>query len=1112
MQIQSAGGSYSYLELATPSSGSGYIIKNLTTGNSALNKSLYLWNADGAVQFVPSGVIGNATTVDTSGNLGVKVIPSAWSQFSVLQLGGSTYAGVASSNTYINLSTNVYYDGSNFKYITNGVSTRYQQSSGEHYWYTAPSGTAGATASHVQFMVLDDSGNLGLGSGTNPANWASGTESVLQIKNGAVYGYQNYEVGLTANTYYNAGWKYIETQTAAMIYIAGSMDFRVAAAGTAGTAITWTSPLGIAITGEVSFTAISRSWSYSAPSTTYKNIDWGGGGALFRDSYDSYLTSNTYYSTAGWKAKYTHSGGIGTWRMLGGDVAWHTYDGSVTAGTVYSMTDKFFISKSGNVGIGEAVDTFPNGDSLLIKNSGVWNVTIGLQNTGTGGRKWNIFSTNDTFSQGGGKLLFYHATSSSNPMLIDGSDRVCINTITASSTYGTLTVAGVGITIANDGNAKLQIGRYSSGVPNSYIKLGTSSNSLRITNNNDTADVFTIENGGNVGIGTTSPACRLHIESASASYGQFRITSTSNNTGEASINFGRTDQAIDSRWTVGQGVASIGDSFGFYTGGSPKVVINTSGDVGIGATLPGSKLDVRAGSNYPLILDSTQQYLLGLYRDGTAEWWLAVSGGDLKIHENGVGDQIIFKAGGNVGIGVSPNTKLDVNGTGLFRGRVTLGAGITTGQTYGQLNVWDTASGSGSSRMADFTNGTDANMNFYVSQIGATTKYAEIASYSTLPLVLNKTSGGNVGINIYDPAHKLTVQNGDIAIGNGNQTSGDFSQAQALHFLNETTTPLATIKAVRVNWAQGQTDLTFSTYNSGMSEKVRIAYNGAVGIGTTNLTGLTGSCLYIRATSSNVGQSAISIQDYLARNRWVINGQDGADNFSLNIYSAPSASNDFTRRLRIGQDGVFSFGGTDTTYRYNFEAGSVYIPGGQGGNVSTAYTSWNQLVFGDQYSDVARGPNKIVTYGRGGGWVAGIGIHNDTQAYYAGGTHKFYKFDGTTATLNLSLDGSGNLVATGDVTAYSDIRLKENIDTISSALEKTLRLRGVYYNKIGEEKRSLGVIAQEVEEVIPEVVSELEGYKGVSYGNMVGLLIEAVKELNKKIEAQDELIKSLLDR
>jgi hypothetical protein len=94
---------------------------------------------------------------------------------------------------------------------------------------------------------------------------------------------------------------------------------------------------------------------------------------------------------------------------------------------------------------------------------------------------------------------------------------VGIGTTSPSSTYGTLTVAGTGLSIADDGNAKLQIGRYNGSVCNAYIKMGTNACSLRFTNAADTVDVVVMEKGGNVGIGTSSPGTALEISSTAAS-------------------------------------------------------------------------------------------------------------------------------------------------------------------------------------------------------------------------------------------------------------------------------------------------------------------------------------------------------------------------------------------------------------------------------------------------------------------------------------------------------------------------------------------------------------------------------------------------------------------
>jgi len=99
----------------------------------------------------------------------------------------------------------------------------------------------------------------------------------------------------------------------------------------------------------------------------------------------------------------------------------------------------------------------------------------------------------------------------------------------------------------------------------------------------------------------------------------------------------------------------------------------------------------------------------------------------------------------------------------------------------------------------------------------------------------------------------------------------------------------------------------------------------------------------------------------------------------------------------------------------------------------------------------------------------------------------------------------GNLTTTGDVNSQSDARLKTEIEQINNALDKVSRLRGVEYNKDG--KRHIGLIAQEVEQVIPEVVSTANDpmeTKSVAYGNIVGLLIEAINELRAEVESLKE--------
>jgi len=105
-----------------------------------------------------------------------------------------------------------------------------------------------------------------------------------------------------------------------------------------------------------------------------------------------------------------------------------------------------------------------------------------------------------------------------------------------------------------------------------------------------------------------------------------------------------------------------------------------------------------------------------------------------------------------------------------------------------------------------------------------------------------------------------------------------------------------------------------------------------------------------------------------------------------------------------------------------------------------------------------------------------------------------------TTTTNTTWSGE-DMTVVGDITSQSDMRVKENVETITDGLEIVDTLRGVYYNKIGETDRKVGVIAQEVETVLPEVVkTDGDGMKSVDYSKMIGVLIEAIKDLKHEID------------
>jgi hypothetical protein len=126
----------------------------------------------------------------------------------------------------------------------------------------------------------------------------------------------------------------------------------------------------------------------------------------------------------------------------------------------------------------------------------------------------------------------------------------------------------------------------------------------------------------------------------------------------------------------------------------------------------------------------------------------------------------------------------------------------------------------------------------------------------------------------------------------------------------------------------------------------------------------------------------------------------------------------------------------------------------------------------------------------GGGTIAGAGLTVSNGATIS--------TSGTGPALTVN-----GIISATDVIATSDVRTKENIVTIDSALDKVLKMRGVYFNKKNDQQRRVGVIAQETEEVLPEVVftdDSDDKNKSVAYGNIVGLLIEAIKEQQVIIE------------
>lgn len=121
--------------------------------------------------------------------------------------------------------------------------------------------------------------------------------------------------------------------------------------------------------------------------------------------------------------------------------------------------------------------------------------------------------------------------------------------------------------------------------------------------------------------------------------------------------------------------------------------------------------------------------------------------------------------------------------------------------------------------------------------------------------------------------------------------------------------------------------------------------------------------------------------------------------------------------------------------------------------------------------------------------------------YFGNATLAGFKNSGGTARVSWNIS-TGDFTAAGNVTAYSDARLKTDVETINNALALVGQMRGVRYVRRSDGAPGVGVIAQEMQKVVPEVViGNDSGYLSVAYPNLVGVLIEAVKELSARVEA-----------
>ena len=255
----------------------------------------------------------------------------------------------------------------------------------------------------------------------------------------------------------------------------------------------------------------------------------------------------------------------------------------------------------------------------------------------------------------------------------------------------------------------------------------------------------------------------------------------------------------------------------------------------------------------------------------------------------------------------------------------------------------------------------------------------------------------------------------------------------------------------------------------------------------------------------NIGFNAADGNDFNcvgARFYAEVDGTPGQDDMPTKLVfqttpdgsASPSGS-----RMEIGADGYVGIGNVEADQLLHLSAGNSYM------YMESTEASDANGYRGSEISFIGRenAANNRAAMG-------GIRVEHDGTAADHSGKMEIWLTDGN-GNDDLRASGQGGTAALiiysdhdatldGTLTQSSDIALKTNINTIGSALDKVNQMRGVSFDRLDKDVSSVGLIAQELEKVAPELVHDNKEYKSVAYTNLTAYLIEAIKELSNKIK------------
>jgi len=455
---------------------------------------------------------------------------------------------------------------------------------------------------------------------------------------------------------------------------------------------------------------------------------------------------------------------------------------------------------------------------------------------------------------------------------------------------------------------------------------------------------------------------------------------------------------------------------------------------------------------------------------------------------------VTYDNGTNVGIGTTvPLQKLDINGSLRVRGNVITdsanGTRITLGATTTLTNTTTTLSGTTTltaSSLGTFTTAAALNiggattltftsdnlvLNGSDAANGNLTLQGTSNATRTSSYVVVQPNGGNVGIGTTTVGYPLTFKAPSMAAGEIASFTGSTGQGIVLY-----TGGAGGFSAISAS--SGRLDL-------GGGGNLSILGSGYVGIGTTSPTSIFEVEAADGVADFNTVAEFANLEATAGRNFGVyIKGGSNASDYALRIQNY--GGTDIFRILGNGNVGI----GTTAP------ATPLHVH-------STSASTDRRLTL----TDATTGSSSLdgVTLIKASTEEAWLWNYENAKFHIGTNnaevitilTNSYVGIGSTNPGYRLELPNTASTAGQGRANAwqtYSDQRYKTNVTTISNSLNKVLQLRGVNYNWINGGQYSSGFIAQEVENIIPELVStDANGYKSLDYGRFTPYLVESIK-------------------